>query len=237
MKLIQLSQKGFSLVETLLVIIAISVISLGGYYVYTQQNDKEDATNSNAVSTNKTAEKSSTQEYSGTAGAKTYTLQYPDGWTLKRGIASSAGGIEGMDRIIGPRGDVAVVPYFYTGEIAGRGGDCDPSEQPTITYVEKHKLPNVPELYLATAQSSGNYFRSVVVNADKEGTIKQGASVCEWGITDNFYTDDNGSASLTIMSLSTLASAEAPTEEWLASFLDSADFDAAVQIVRTLNAE
>jgi len=84
---IKTDQKGFSLVESLLVIIAVAVVAFVGYYVYhtnQQSQAKLEAANKSTESSNH----KSTKPIDPTAGWKTYTseegkftVKYPNDWS------------------------------------------------------------------------------------------------------------------------------------------------------------
>jgi type II secretory pathway pseudopilin PulG len=67
------SQKGFSAVEALLVLLVIGLIGGAGWYVWQKQNDKSTPNNSNEVSTVKQVEL--------TDSSKTFSIQYPNSWS------------------------------------------------------------------------------------------------------------------------------------------------------------
>lgn len=81
------NSKGFTLVETLLVILVLAVIGFGGYYVWQNQHKDETKVSSNKSTATKTETKSqSSDPYQ---GWKSYTLpyeklsfKYPSDWTL-----------------------------------------------------------------------------------------------------------------------------------------------------------
>jgi Tfp pilus assembly protein PilV len=87
------NQKGFTIVEALLIILILAVIGFGGYYVYHTNNKTKSASASTTAA--KTSTANSTKSTVATAanpysGWKTYTtkyekitFQYPSNWTLK----------------------------------------------------------------------------------------------------------------------------------------------------------
>lgn len=239
-----LRQNGFSAVEVLLVIIAISIIGFGGYYVYSNQKTSDENANANdAVTTKETANDKATrltEMYEGTAAGKKLSIKYPADWTLKRGD-ESATGIASMDRIIGPDGDVVIIPSFYAGELAGIGGYCEPEARGTFTSVTKYDIPAATDLYLAVTESAEEGYRDTVMTGEKLARIKEGVSTCELGITDRFLSDDKtGAASLTIQSLSVpsyYADGNKPDMQQVKNYHNSADFKTAIKIVQTLVVE
>lgn len=84
----KINQKGFTLVETLLVVLVLAVIGFGGYYVWQNQNENNDAkANSTEATVTKTeSKKNNTDPYQ---GWKSYTLpyeklsfKYPSDWAI-----------------------------------------------------------------------------------------------------------------------------------------------------------
>lgn len=86
------NQKGFSLVEGMLLVLVIAVVGFGGYYVWNQQQKKDTSSQpspTSSESTNTSEEKDTEEEqevdkakdwtvYSGTS----FSVKIPDGWEL-----------------------------------------------------------------------------------------------------------------------------------------------------------
>lgn len=89
------NQSGFTVVEVLLLVIALAIISFGSYYVYRSQVKYNNASNkSSAGSNNLTANNSSTAT-SAYAGWKSYCdkaskscFYYPSSWTAQAGLGN-----------------------------------------------------------------------------------------------------------------------------------------------------
>jgi hypothetical protein len=84
-------QKGFSLVEGLLLVLVISIVGLGGWYVATQSDDEDDKTSTSIIETEEQADEESSednidndQDQSVTQPVSIdnqfYTLILPEGW-------------------------------------------------------------------------------------------------------------------------------------------------------------
>jgi len=81
------NQKGFTVAETLLVILIITVIGFGGYYVYhTNHNTTKIASASNKTSVNKSQQTSTNNPYIGwnsyTLSQEKLSFKYPSSWKL-----------------------------------------------------------------------------------------------------------------------------------------------------------
>lgn len=140
------SQKGFSHIEVLLVLILISIISFAGYYVYTQNKD---ADTKPAAATEKTDAKKPSDATSLSKAYRNTDLgfgfKYPDGWKLTDDVETYDDGYsQGYATVMSPDG-IEVSFSIST----GKGGDCmdDPSDQPhntlncsTLEVLESEKV-------------------------------------------------------------------------------------------------
>lgn len=82
------NQKGFTLIEALLIIIALTLISFAGWYVWNSQQDETKDTTTTPV-TKKTTSSDTSAKPDETASwvsfspdSKLYSIKLPDGWTL-----------------------------------------------------------------------------------------------------------------------------------------------------------
>lgn len=173
--LVKEKQKGFTLVEGLLVLLVLSVIGFGGYYVRNTNQDKNSANTSSYG-------QSATKDNDTYAGWQTYTdkenkftLRYPSDWTFKakKQIDTNAQGEPVYDSpdtlkpndkssqasiyIEAGKTSYTDAAKFWTNEGSGRAGEVIESKSLTINghssyYVKTHAQS---DLYTYAIVSSG----------------------------------------------------------------------------------
>lgn len=127
------SQKGFSAVETILLVIIVGLIGFTGWYVYTS-NGKANKTldQANSVQNSTPTVKESNKTYESTA-IKGLSFKYPTSWILENGETA----FDGTDTttLTSPQGSKV---YWGSGG-AGFGGNCDDRDYITILSVDATK--------------------------------------------------------------------------------------------------
>ncbi len=128
------TNKGFTLVEGLLIIIILLVIGGAGYYVYSNQNtdgdDKSALTN--------TTESNNSAEIINDSGQKSYhddmakySLQYPSIWSLSNSTEDSGHGDGSKVSQVTLTADTGLT-LKLDHNFGGKGGDCQPAEGDTL---------------------------------------------------------------------------------------------------------
>jgi len=241
---IQKNQHGFSVIEALIIIVILAIIGFAGYFVYHGKQAADKTDNSTAkvsqTASSQTAEDSDMAQVTVPASVNVL-LKYPESWKVVYNQGYYAA------QIIGPGKDV----FVYVEALGGLGGHCDPSESyvGTISLVRAQPLNN-PMFSLVTYSEKGGSTPGRVVSEVVPTTdidhFKDGASVCDGYLNQildervlgkrqtkdiNVESTVIGIQSKGILALE--SAGKTPTGQDVQSFLSSADFKAAVNIVKS----
>jgi hypothetical protein len=136
------NNRGFTVVEGLLIAIIVMMLAGGGYYVYQARQDK---TKADATPAPK-AEDPTKDWKSYTAPVDGLTFKYPADWKLKTETGNAPGGEQETATVSSPDGFELIV----TDPIDGFGGGCeDPCPIVTETYsAEKYDGLGIANLYI-----------------------------------------------------------------------------------------
>lgn len=241
MRHIRNKQRGFTVVEGLLIILILVVLGFIGYYVWHNHQDTvktapssitKQPTNEGATNTQSSSEKTVVAHAS-----VDVTLTYPADWTVTHPNGDYS------THITGPGGDV----FVSVQGLAGLGGRCDSSNTGTFQTVQAEPL-NDPKLTLVTYTTDDKYpVASEVVPSTDATQFKVGASACDGYLSNildsQFFGKDtasdpnivNTSVSIESKSLTaTLDAGKTPTGQDIQAFLQSDDYKTAVSIVKSL---
>lgn len=94
------NEKGFSVVEVLIVIVVVGLVGGAGWYIWQKQNDKSASNNTNQVSNEAQVEH--------VDSSKTFSIQYPNSWSV---VPYEAPGYDGPAR---PEPDWSKTPQPIT---------------------------------------------------------------------------------------------------------------------------
>jgi hypothetical protein len=123
----KLNQKGFGLVEGLMIAVLLAVVGFGGYYVWNENQDSESSEGERAVVSEDSQTSDSPKFYDDVA---MYSLDYPESWMLERTVEDSGYG-DGSQvstvELIAPTGLTMTLEHNF----GGRGGYCEPAESDT----------------------------------------------------------------------------------------------------------
>lgn len=155
------NNKGFSIIEWLLLLIIIAILIAVGWYVW-QAKDKTDNNFNNANSANSSA--ADFPKNDPYAGWKEYCskqekgcFKYPADWVSSTVDPIAIEGSSGDGyKIISPKGTV----IRWSSEISGIGGACDPTTEPHVFIDQIKEVTNVKGLY-AVAISDGKNINGV----------------------------------------------------------------------------
>lgn len=155
-------QSGFTLIETLLVLIVLLLVGFIGFSVYSASQNRDTVANSKAAATeDKKATKKTTEKlnktYTNTYGH--YSIKYPASWKL-------ADTTESPDReqsatLTSAKGTVLKL----RADEGGKGGACEPSEG-DVVYRPGNTCPTLEYLSLDTVPVDNLYYPMSVTRAD-----------------------------------------------------------------------
>lgn len=168
------NQKGFSLVEGLLIFIAMTVVGFGGYLVWNRQND---ATKSSSESSNDTND-----EEEATASDFTYTLEktavsfsYPADWTVVSKTDIDEQTFEDITLTAPDTSEIKITVFKFLGGFTGEEGneevkDVIEAKNGTSTYA------------MVTTAESGGFTTASIMNATPGKYTKGGdiSAVPHW---------------------------------------------------------
>jgi hypothetical protein len=157
------NNKGFTLVEALLIVLVVAVIGFGGYYVWQNQR-KDDTTKANSTSStspNSVTKSGSTDPYQ---GWKSYCsslgglcIKYPSSWTYAQDTSNSGPAGSEVNTITSPSHKVVVV-YAPDVQLGGTGV----SETSNVVDVTPNKAGDFAVVQLVnTVKTSGSYTADV----------------------------------------------------------------------------
>ena len=150
----KLNQKGFGIVEGLLIFVAVALIAGTGYYVYKQSQNNDKAQSSvevaKKIEKKKTEQTNKYKEYSNDAVGLSF--RYPNDWVLTEDLGNVRGeGMEGNIYVKSPDGFTVHINPNY----GGKGGDCihKPTDKPgntfncnTLEILSKEKIPTTAQI-------------------------------------------------------------------------------------------
>jgi type II secretory pathway pseudopilin PulG len=180
----KLNQKGFTLIEGLLVVIALTLVVGVGTYVVSQNKNK-DSNNKTTTqfSTNSTKSPSvqQTKNISTTYDiGKKLTLTHPEDWKVEKELNSASGSEYQTEvgNLISPDGKVAIV--IHSG-IAGLGGHCDENENTdTVSNVKKTSTATKEYSVLSNTVSGTSYDAPTsIVKTESAKEIENGVNACK----------------------------------------------------------
>jgi Tfp pilus assembly protein PilE len=173
MKKISKNQKGFSVVEAVLMLVIVVLIAVIGYMVYKNGNKTKTSSSNTTVKTTQSSTSKSTTATNPYAGWKQYCssyekscFKYPSTWTFTNSCTSSTP-CDGSDNVgvTSPSNS----QIGFTSAITGRGGDCANNIDSFVTSVTP--LPSVKGLYLVQFNRTDVNFVALGVDDTINGAI------------------------------------------------------------------
>lgn len=171
----QKSQKGFALNTVLLIILVLAVVGFGGYYVYTQNNNK-DTTNTAVESSDVKSDDADTDSQEPSENRYSFeafglTMNILDGWSVAESHGSEEYGKTYRWEVTKPGADGKIV-FSSNGFLGGWGPDCSEDggllsaiEVKDVATTQNSELillswqessDTSPDMYIATVIADGS---------------------------------------------------------------------------------
>lgn len=165
------SQKGFSAVEAIIILIVVALLALGGWYVW-KKNNKDTDTNKNTASQQKETPKEDEKPVDPTEGWTSYanekgkySLKHPASWVMASNLDACTEGLV----LLAPSGATlgkCASEYFGQVGVSSREGD----ERDNFTFKEAY-YTNVQDEPVTVAGITGNKYTTVVSGMDNEVVV------------------------------------------------------------------
>jgi hypothetical protein len=240
------NDQGFSAVETILVLVVITILGFTGWFVWhTGQTANKTLRVSDTVN--------STPRNKSAAASKILTgkvdtelaFSYPSNWnvvqTPKETYRSTdpsdktyAGETTQLTKITSPSGNTTVT---IEGGIGGVGGSCLPEEAGTLTNIEKTALPNDQKNIFAAYRTSEGHVIFAIVSAGDAQKANVGASECTLAFAGLLEDYHRGIGQVSVTYKPFLQSTDklyTASESSFKSYLSSAEYGAALNIVKSI---
>lgn len=170
----QSRQKGFSILEALIVVVVIGILGTASWFVY--QHNKPKTTE--AIGGDQTTNQNSNQQTTTTPTTKTYasgkekaSFKYPSNWTLTRLTANTAPNDSAT--IQSPSGAITIT---WNSFITPGFGNESNANYPLHTVIDKTAITGAPSLYVVsgvTTLDGSTYYPWIAVQ-DSNGILTSG---------------------------------------------------------------
>ena len=169
----KLNNKGFSAVETILVLVIVGLIGFVGWYVYNSKKEVKNTSNTQQPSgvtksvpnTKKDAPVTLKEYKNATYG---FSFQYPENWTLKESLADAGRGApEGEVIVTSPAG----TSVYFRPNLGGKGGDCwdDQANDRTTRTCSTRTIYSVDKLASSSDANPVYFYKASYTAATRDG--------------------------------------------------------------------
>lgn len=240
------NDQGFSVVETILVLVVIAILGFTGWFVWHAGRTADRTLGTPSASESTLQDKSATTTSKMLTGKvdSELTFSYPSSWSVVQTSKETYRSTDPSDqtytaettqltKITSPSGNTTVT---IEGGIGGVGGACLPEEVGTLTNIEKTVLPNDEANVFAAYRTSEGQVTFAVVDAVAAKEANTGVSECALafaGLLKNYHRGI-GQVSITYKPFVQSTYTSTASENSFKAYLSSAEYSAALNIVKSI---